>query len=110
MSLLEGFRFADPAWLWAGLLGPLVLVAALLRERHGRAIVFPGLARLGRGGTGGRTRLRHVPIALAALGLVLGAVALARPQWGSVKRDVTNGATLLSGSDKTQMSAPGDGV
>jgi hypothetical protein len=31
VSPFEGFRFADPAWLWAGLLGPLVLAAALLR-------------------------------------------------------------------------------
>jgi len=109
MSLLEGFRFADPAWLWAGLLGPLVLVAALLRERHGRAIVFPGLARLGRGGTGGRTRLRHVPIALAALGLVLGAVALARPQWGSVKHDVTtSGVDIVVALDVSGSMAAED--
>ena len=44
MSALEGFRFADPTWLGAGLLGPLVVAAVLWRERRGRAIVFPGLA------------------------------------------------------------------
>ena len=40
-----GFRFQDPAWLWAALLGPLVLLAAWLRERdpltRGRSR-FPG--------------------------------------------------------------------
>ena len=43
-----GFRFQDPAWLWAALLGPLVLVAAWLRERDqaARAVSFPGAARL----------------------------------------------------------------
>ena len=43
-----GFRFQDPAWLWAALAGPLVLVAAWLRERDqaARAVSFPGAARL----------------------------------------------------------------
>jgi Ca-activated chloride channel family protein len=89
MSGLEGFQFADPAWLWTALAGPLVLVAALLKDRHGRALAFPGLARLAGTAPGWRVRLRHAPLALATLGLVLGAAALARPQWGSVKQDVT---------------------
>jgi len=42
----SGFRFQDPLWLWAALLAPLVVAAAWLRERQGRAIVFPGVARL----------------------------------------------------------------
>jgi hypothetical protein len=43
-----GFRFQDPAWLWAALLCPLVLVAAWLRERDqaARAVSFPGASRL----------------------------------------------------------------
>lgn len=89
MSGLEGFRFADPAWLWAALSGPLVIAAALLGERLGRAVVYPGLARLAGTKAGWRVRMRHAPLALAALGLVLGSAALARPQWGSVKEDVT---------------------
>ena len=108
MSLFEGFRFADPAWLWAGLLGPLVLAAALLRERRGRAVVFPGLGRLGPG-AGWRTRVRHLPVALAALGLVLGAAALARPQWGSVKRDVTtSGVDIVVALDVSGSMAAED--
>jgi Ca-activated chloride channel family protein len=109
MSPLEGFRFADPAWLWAGLLGPLVLAAAVLRERHGRAVLFPGLARLGRGPAGWRTRARHAPIALAALGLTLASVALARPQWGTVKRDVTtSGVDIVVALDVSGSMAAED--
>jgi Ca-activated chloride channel family protein len=86
-----GFRFQDPAWLWAALLGPLVLLAAWLRERDqaARAVAFPGAARLARLDPGLRVRLRHAPLALAALGLALGAVALARPQHGTLREDVT---------------------
>jgi Ca-activated chloride channel homolog len=109
VSALEGFRFADPAWLGAGLLGPLVLAAALWRERRGRAIVFPGLARLSHARAGWRTRLRHAPIALTALGLVLASVALARPQWGTVKRDVTtSGVDIVVALDVSGSMAAED--
>jgi Ca-activated chloride channel family protein len=84
-----GFRFQDPLWLGAALLGPLVVLVALLRERGGRAIVFPGAARLAGTPAGLRVPLRWAPVAAAALGLVAGALALARPQQGSLKEDVT---------------------
>jgi len=84
-----GFRFQDPAWLWLALAGPLVLGVVLLRERSGRAVVFPGAARLRRVPAGLRVHLRHLPAALAALGLAAGAVALARPQHGSLRESVT---------------------
>jgi Ca-activated chloride channel family protein len=84
-----GFRFQDPVWLWTALLGPLAVLAAWMRERRSRAIVFPGVARLkGRRG-GPRVALRHAPLALAALGLVTAAVALARPQQGTEHEQVT---------------------
>ncbi len=88
---LAGFRFQDPAWLWAALLGPLVIAAAWLRERDAaaRAVAFPGAARLLRLAPGWRVRLRHAPLALAALALVACAVALARPQHGTLREDVT---------------------
>lgn len=89
MTALEGFLFADPVWLWTALAGPLVIVAALLKDRLGKAVLFPGLARLRGAKPGWRTRLHHAPLVLAALGLVLASTALARPQWGSVKQDVT---------------------
>jgi Ca-activated chloride channel homolog len=86
---MTGLLFADAPWLWAALLGPLVLAAAVLRERSGRAVAFPGLSRLAGTGPGWRARLRHLPTALAAAGLSVAAVALARPQQGSVREDVT---------------------
>ncbi len=84
-----GFRFQDPAWLWVALAGPLVLAAVFLRERGGRAVSFPGAARLRRVRTGLRVQLRYLPAVLAALGLVTGAAALARPQHGSLRESVT---------------------
>ncbi len=86
-----GFRFQDPAWLWAALVAPLVLGAAWLRERDeaARAVAFPGAARLLRVAPGLRVRLRHAPLVLAALALAVGAVALARPQHGTLREDVT---------------------
>jgi Ca-activated chloride channel homolog len=84
-----GYRFQDPFWLLALLLGPLIVAAALLRERDGGAILFPGASRLRGAPRGWRTRTRHLPVALAALATCLAAVALARPQHGTLKEDVT---------------------
>jgi Ca-activated chloride channel family protein len=86
-----GFRFQDPAWLWAALVAPLVLMVAVLRERDqaAHAVSFPGAARLLRVAPGLRVRLRHAPLVLAALALAVGAVALARPQHGTLREDVT---------------------
>jgi len=86
-----GFRFQDPTWLWLALAAPLVLLAAWLRERdaRARAVAFPGASRLRRLRPGWRVRLRHLPVALAAAGLLAGALALARPQHGTLREDVT---------------------
>jgi Ca-activated chloride channel family protein len=89
MTGFEGFRFQEPAFLWLAVLAPLVVALALLRERRGRAVAFPGVARLARFAPGWRARARHLPVALAALGLAVAAVALARPQQGSVRENVT---------------------
>jgi Ca-activated chloride channel homolog len=86
---LAGLRFQDPLWLWVALLGPLAVALALLRERHSRAIVFPGAGRLKGRPAGPRVALRHAPVVLAALGLVVSAVALARPQRGTLREQVT---------------------
>ncbi|HEX5044755.1 MAG TPA: VWA domain-containing protein [Candidatus Polarisedimenticolaceae bacterium] len=83
------FRFEDPFWLWLALLGPLALLLAFLRERRAPAIVFPGASRLKVGPRGLRVVLRWAPVALAALGLAAGAVALARPQEGTLREQVT---------------------
>ena len=84
-----GFRFQDPLWLWAALLGPLVVAAAWLRERNGSAIVFPGASRLKGKPAGLRVALRHAPAVVAALGLVASSLAMARPQHGTLKEQVT---------------------
>jgi Ca-activated chloride channel family protein len=105
---MGGFRFQDPWWLLAALAGPLVVAAALLRERQGRALVFPGLARL-RGRGSWRTRLRRLPLVLAALGLMTGAVALARPQHGTLKEEIsTRGVDIVVALDISGSMAAQD--
>ena len=106
-----GFRFQDPAWLWATLAGPLVLVAAWLRERDpaARAVSFPGAARLLRVTPSLRVRLRHAPLVLAALALAAGAVALARPQHGTLREDVTTqGVDIIVSLDVSGSMAAED--
>jgi len=85
---LTGLRFQDPAWLLFALAGPLVVLAAWRRERGGRAVAFPGASRLARVRPGWRARLRLLPVILAGLGLAAGAVALARPQHGTLREDI----------------------
>ena len=75
-------RLAEPLWLLAGLLGPLILLLARLRQR-GRVVHFPGAARLAKARRSWRVHLRHLPLLAAVLGLMLAAVAQARPQLGS---------------------------
>jgi Ca-activated chloride channel family protein len=87
--MFAGFEFANPLWLWAVLVGPLLVLAARARERQGGAVVFPGAGRLRGVPAGWRARLRHLPITLAAIAVSLGAVALARPQKGSTRENVT---------------------
>lgn len=87
--MFSGLGFAEPWWLWTALLGPLVFWTALRRERAGRGIVFPQAGRAAALGPTWRVRLRHLPAGVAALALVLIAVALARPQKGTVSENVT---------------------
>jgi len=89
IPMIDGFRFQEPLWLWGALAGPLVLLAALLRQRRAPAVAFPGVGRLRAIRRSWRVRLLRLPLACAAVGLTLGAVALARPQQGSVRKDVT---------------------
>jgi Ca-activated chloride channel family protein len=106
---LHGFRFADPLWLLAALAGPLLLWVARLRERSGRSIAFPGLGRAQGIPRGWRTRLRHAPLVLAAASLAAAAVALARPQWGSVREDLTtSGVDIVVSLDVSGSMAAED--
>jgi Ca-activated chloride channel family protein len=86
---MEGFRFESPLALLLLVLAPLVVAATLWRERRGRAVAFPGVGSVAHLPRGGRVRLRHLPVLLAAAGLALAAVALARPQQGSLRQNVT---------------------
>jgi len=86
---IGGFYLQDPFWLLGLLAGPLLLLLLRWRERRAPAIVFPGAGRLAGQRPRGRARWRWVPAILAALGLSLSAVALARPQKGSLSESVT---------------------
>jgi len=105
----SGLRFQDPAWLWAALLGPLVLAVVVWRERLAVSVVtFPALGRLGRA-AGWRARLRHWPAGLLGLGLVFGALALARPQHGSLRHSVsTRGVDIVVALDVSGSMAAED--
>ena len=109
MTDVLGFRFQEPLWLLASLAGPLIVAAALLRERTGRALIFPGLSRLGRASSTWRTQLRHAPVVLAGLGLALAAVAMARPQHGSLKQSsTTEGVDIVVALDVSGSMAAQD--
>ena len=105
----SGFRFQDPLWLWAALLGPLAVIACWLRERSGRAIVFPGASRLHGRPRGWRVRLRYAPVVFAALGMIAASVALARPQQGSLKEHTsTRGVDIVVALDVSGSMAAED--
>lgn len=78
-------HFAEPAWLWLALIGPLVAwglfrFAARQRQRQlasfAAAELLPGLLR---SHSPARRAVKH---ALVVLAVMLMAMALARPQWG----------------------------
>jgi len=104
-----GMRFQDPIWLWAALLGPWVVALAWLRERQGRAVIFPGVARLKGRPAGPRVALRQAPIVLAGLGLMIAALALARPQHGSLRESqTTRGIDIIVALDVSGSMAAED--
>jgi Ca-activated chloride channel family protein len=104
-----GFRFETPLWLLGALLGPLVFVVALLREKQGRAVIFPGISRLRGRPLGWRARVRRAPLLLVSFGLVLGFSALARPQRISVRRDTaTRGVDIVVTLDVSGSMAAED--
>lgn len=109
MSGWTGLRFEEPLWLLAAVLGPLAFLLALLRERRGAAVRFPGAAALKGAPRTWRVRLRHVPVALGSVALILASVAQARPQQGSVKEDVTTrGIDIVVALDVSESMAAED--
>jgi Ca-activated chloride channel homolog len=86
---IAGFRFEEPWWLLGMLLGPALALLRLFDEAQRPALAFPGVGRLRPGTTGWGPRVRGLPFALAVAALMVGFVALARPQHGTLKQDVT---------------------
>jgi Ca-activated chloride channel homolog len=87
--MFAGLGFGEPHWLWTIVVGPLVFWAVLRRERATRAIVYPRAGRAVHLKPGWRVRFRQLPAAVAAFGLMILSVALARPQKGTTKENVT---------------------
>jgi Ca-activated chloride channel family protein len=78
-------HFAEPAWLWLAVAGPLLLLAlqrysAAARRRQLAQLAAPEmLADLTHSHSPGRRALKNLMLVLAVAGIGL---ALARPQWG----------------------------
>jgi Ca-activated chloride channel family protein len=83
------FRFEEPLWLLCGLLAPLVLLLAWRRERAPQGVTYPGVGAASGLRRSWRLRLRLLPLLLACAGLLLASVALARPQEGMAREDVS---------------------
>ena len=106
---LAGLRFQDPWWLLTLLAALGVWVVQRWREAGAPAVVFPGAGRLATSGARGRARWRSAPLALAAAGLALCGVALARPQRGSVHESVsTRGVDIVVTLDVSGSMAAED--
>ena len=84
-----GLHFQAPWWLLGLVVGPLALWVASRRARVGAAVKFPGAERARQLRPTLRQRLRGLPALLVAVSVMLGSVAMARPQRGSVRRNVT---------------------
>ncbi len=106
---LAGLRFQEPLWLLGLLVGPALALLRLADEAQRSALAFPGVSRLAGDGAGWRTRLRAVPLTLALLALMVGVVALARPQHGTLKQDVTTqGVDIIVALDVSGSMAAED--
>jgi Ca-activated chloride channel family protein len=106
---LAGFAFAQPLWLLAAAAGPIVVAVGLWREKNGRALIFPGVSRLLGQPAGRRARFRHLPLLLAGLALMLASVALARPQHGSLRENLTTrGVDIIVALDVSGSMAAED--
>jgi len=83
-------RFADPEWLLLLLLLPLLLYRYLAQlRRPGGGLRFSDVGVLAAAGPTLWTRLRHCLIAFRLLGLACLIVALARPQAGRERRELS---------------------
>lgn len=104
-----GLRFADPLWLLALFVPALLLFLVRRREAEAGAVLYPGAGRLEQKDAGIRARLRHLPLAAALLALVLGVLALARPQKGFLKEtETTRGVDIVVALDVSGSMAAED--
>ena len=87
---MQTLRFENPEWLLLLLLLPIIVYLYIVqgRQRQG-SVQFSDLASLRRMGNTMWARLRHVLFVFKLLGLVLLVVALARPQAGREKREMS---------------------
>ncbi|MEC8646796.1 MAG: VWA domain-containing protein [Candidatus Latescibacterota bacterium] len=87
---MQTLRFENPEWLLLLLLMPILVYLYIVqgRQRQG-SVQFSDLASLRRMGNTIWVRLRHVLFVFKLLGLVLLVVALARPQAGREKREMS---------------------
>ncbi|MHC1741803.1 MAG: VWA domain-containing protein [Syntrophobacteraceae bacterium] len=87
-------RFEFP---WAFLIVPLLLLimGLNLRRRPGVGLKFSSIRTAAASGASARTRLRHLPLVVRGLAVVLLTVGLARPQQGREEvRDVSKGIAI----------------
>ncbi|MBI2503990.1 MAG: VWA domain-containing protein [Candidatus Latescibacteria bacterium] len=83
-------RFADPEWLLALILLPLLLYRYLAEHRRARSgLRFSDLGLLQAAGPTLWTRLRHCLIVFKLLGLACLVLAMARPQAGRERRELS---------------------
>ena len=81
------YEFAHPAWLWLLLLAPLPALWAWWKSRKRTGLRFSSIAPARGAGGSIWLRLRALPVALRTAALVLGILALARPQERDVVRE-----------------------
>ncbi len=87
---MHNLRFENPEWLLLLLLLPLLAYFYIIRGRQRQGSVqYSDLASLRSAGTSIWTRLRHLLIAFKLLGLALLVMAMARPQAGREKRELS---------------------
>ena len=105
-----GLSFRDSELLWLLLLVPIAVFLKVRRERRGDgALVVPTLAFVAATPPTWRTRLRHVPFALALLGYAGLVVALSRPRLGLERTESwTEGVDIFIALDASGSMAAED--
>ncbi len=89
MQYFQQITFADPGFFWLLLLLPLFITWYVYRNRKNQAEIHYSDTRVFTGiRKSWRQRMRHMPFVLRMLAVAVIAIALARPQSSSSRRDV----------------------